>query len=408
MGANTIEATPRTPTALRTAPPRYLRLTLWAVFAIMLAAGSVGVAERLVNGHLSAGYGSYVPWGLWVAIYFQGVAISAGVMAVSSLGFLLRVRGLDTRRSIRSGVVLTVAAMAPALLAIGLDLGRFERAWRIAIDPSFTSAMAFNFWTYVAFLTVCAVVWFLSFRPDRGWLRPFLALAFVLAAMAASQSGVFLGVVRAEPHWNTALLPVLMFTSAMVAGAATLLLVRTIIALVDPPVDLPEHENERSAAGLLRIVVLVGVAVYFFLEFAELTIDLWNPGPGSPELDLVLTGPYWWVFWLVHVGGGVAAVALLMTRRPGAWAAAGGLVVLSFLGARLNVLVPAQAVEQLEGLQAAFWHPRLDHVYQATVMEYLVALFLVAMGMAILYIGSRITTAALPYLSGKEQADDGL
>jgi protein NrfD len=377
------------------------RKALWVVFLASLALGSVGMAMRLLGGHLPAGYGSYVPWGLWVAIYTHGVGIAAGAFAVSTVGFLLRVEGFRTPRSLRLACVLVVAAFGPSLLIVGLDLGRMERAWRVLVTPSFTSMMAFNTWTYLALLAVCGAVWYLSYRPDRGWLRPLLVVGALLSIMIPIPSGVFFAVAQTNPYWHTALLPVLVFVSAMTAGAATLLLVRAIVADVEGP-DL--RRDALAALRLLRILVLVGIALYFVMELAEFWVAFWDAG--SPELSLVLTGPYWWVFWIVHVGlGGILPLGLLASRRPRAWVVAGALVAFAFVSSRLNVLIPGQAVSELEGLQEAFVHPRLDHLYQATPMEYLVGLFILALGMAIMYVGLRLSAALEPLLTHEESAD---
>jgi protein NrfD len=375
------------------------RRALWGVFAVSLVLGLVGVWLRLVEGHLPAGYGSYVPWGLWIAVYFHGVGIAAGALAVAAIGYLLGWRGFVTRQSLRIATIVVAASVAPALLSVGLDLGRMERAWRIIVAPSFTSMMAFNTWTYLALLALCAGIWWLSYRPDRGWLKPLLVLAMLLIVMVPSQSGAFFGVVDAKPYWHSALLPILLFVSAMTAGAAVLLLVRALVA--DTGGDAGRRES-YPALRILRTVVLVGIALYFVLEFAEFSIGLWNPQAGAPELDLVLTGPYWWVFWIVHVLlGGVVPFALLLLRSPRAWVVAGGLVGVTFVSSRLNVLIPGQAVGELRGLQEAFVHPRLDYVYNATAMEYLVALFAVALGMAIVYIGLRLSSMIEQRLSNE-------
>jgi protein NrfD len=379
------------------------RRALWAVFAVSLGLGLIGLRMRFVGGHLPAGYGSYVPWGLWIAIYFHGVGVAAGAFAVSALGFLFRREGLDTARSLRIACVLVVAAVGPALLAVGLDLGRMERAWRVVLTPSFTSMMAFNTFTYLALLAVCALVWFLSYRPDRGWLRPLLVLGMLLIVMVPSQSGAFFGVVDAKPYWHSALLPVLLFVSAMTAGAAALLLVRAVIGDVE---GTGARGQTLAVLRMLRVILLAGLSVYFVLEFAEFSIAFWNPQATSPELSLVLTGPYWWVFWLVHVTlGGLVPLLLLVSRRPRAWVVAGALIAVAFVSSRLNVLIPGQAVAELEGLQEAFVHPRLDYLYQATLMEYLVALFFVALAMAIMYLGWRLSRALEPRLTGEGTSD---
>jgi protein NrfD len=396
------------PIAERPAPASFVpwRRALWAIFAVSLALGSIGIVMRVAGGHLPAGYGSYVPWGLWIAIYFHGVGIAAGAFALTALGYLFRLPGFASARSLRLGTVLVVATVAPALLAVGLDLGHIRRAWRILLTPAFTSMMAFNTWTYLALLALCAGVWVLSYRRDRGWLKPLLVLGVLLIVMVPSQSGAFFGVVDAKPYWHGALLPILLFVSAMTAGAATLLLVRAVVADTQGPEG---RASTLPALRLLRMVVLVGVGTYFLLEFAEFSIAYWNPQSGSAELSLVLTGPYWWVFWIVHVVlGGAVPLALLATRRPRAWVVAAVLVAVAFISARLNVLVPGQAVAELEGLQDAFVHPRLDYLYQATLMEYLVALFILALGMAIFYVGLRVSTMVERRFTTKEPTDASL
>ena len=370
------------------------RIGLWSVFAVSAVAGTIGMVIRLTQGHLPAGYGSYVPWGLWIAIYFHGVGIAAGAFAVTAGGYLLRIPGFRDLRAVRLTTVLVAATIGPALLAVALDLGQMSRAWRIFAAPSFTSMMAFNSWVYIALLAVCAVAWWLSFRPDRGWLRPVLALGLLISIAVPSQSGAFFGVVDSKPYWHSPLLPILLLVSAITAGAATLLVVRAVVGLFADPDSPLGVRDAVPAIKALRWVVLASLVVYFFLEFAEFSVVLWDPQASAPEISLILTGPYWWVFWLVHVLlGGVIPLALLLTKRPGAWVAAAALVATTFISTRLNVLIPGQSIGEIEGLQEAFSHPRLDYVYNATPMEYMVALFLLALGMAVLYLGWRLSGA---------------
>lgn len=368
---------------------------LWLVWAICLGLGAVGVYQRVAFGHMPAGYGSYVPWGLWIAIYFHGVGIAGGAFAVAALGHILGLPGFRHPAALRAAIVLAFAAIIPALIAVWLDLGHMERATSILTSPSFTSMMAFNAWMYNAFLFLAALCWFVSYRKDSGWLKPLLCLGILLALMIPSQSGAFFGVVDAKPYWHSALMPIMFLASAITAGSAMLLLIRGIIG-VDSPAGYGDTSPDAFVAALswLRKFVLFGLIAYFALEFAEFSIVFWNTQTHAPALELVLFGPYWWVFWIVHLGlGGALPLALLLTRRPGAWMLAGLLVAITFISTRLNVLVPGQAISEIKGLQEAFHHPRLSFTYHATAMEYLVGLFLVAVGMTVYFIGRRISKA---------------
>jgi molybdopterin-containing oxidoreductase family membrane subunit len=168
----------------------------------------------------------------------------------------------------------------------------------------------------------------------------------------------------------------------MASGAAVLLLVHTFIAQDGAPAS-------QQPLRFLRYVTIAGVITYFLLEFAEFSVVLWAPASAARDsLELVLFGPFWWAFWVVHLGGGLLALLLMVLGRTMPVIGAGAfLVATTFISARLNILVPGQSVEQLRGLGDAFTHERLGFTYVATLNEYLVALFLSAAGVALVFIG---------------------
>lgn len=387
--------TPYVPTGL---PWRQI---LWWTFLLFSALGLYGMLQRYVGGHLPAGYGSYVPWGLWIAIYFHGVGLAGGVFTLAGLGYLLSWRGFNDGKNLRQAIVLSYACMMPGFLAVWLDLGHEWRFGNIFLQPSFTSMMAFNSWMYSAYLGLAALIWVLSYRaPAGGWLKPLLCLALFFTILFPSQSGAFFGVVGANSFWHSPLLPIMFQISALTAGAALLMLARILIeASADHPLSGEELAAEHGIIQRLRLVVMGGLMLYFVFEFAEVSIAFWNPSGHAPGLDLMLFGPYWWVFWIVHLLlGGLVPLGLLVARwRPG-WTIAALLTAVCFLSARLNVLIPGQAVSELRGLQEAFQDDRLNYIYHATPMEYFVGLFCIALGMAIFVIGRRLNFAAHRFL----------
>ena len=367
---------------MNTAISRPLKAFLWSVWFVSTAVGLYGLYLRLAEGHLPAGYGSYVPWGLWVALYFHGVGLAGGAFFLGVLGHFLDWPGFRSRHSLRLVIVLSAAGILPAFLGVYLDLGHMERAFRIFVSPSFTSMMAFNAWMYTAFMVVAAAAWGLTFIGESGWLKPLLSLGAVFSLLFPSQSGAFFGVVEARPFWHSALLPVMFLTSAIVAGSALLLLVQEWI----PTSETPQEQDD--AVRRLRAILIGSVMAYFGLEFAEFSITLWNPTTHSPAIELILFGPYWWVFWIIHLlAGGLSPLTLLALRRPMAWTWAAALIAVCFVSARLNVLVPGQAVGEIHGLQDAFQHPRLSYIYHATPMEYYVGGLMLAFGMTVFFVG---------------------
>jgi molybdopterin-containing oxidoreductase family membrane subunit len=104
---------------------------------ILIVGGVIGVAQRLMSGHLAAGYGSYVPWGLWIGLYFLGIGISGGSFIIGAVGFIMGVPGFSKPSELRMAIVLSVAAMIPAFIGVDLDLGHMERLYRVLTAPSY-------------------------------------------------------------------------------------------------------------------------------------------------------------------------------------------------------------------------------------------------------------------------------
>lgn len=365
---------------------------LWLLWIAALVLGLIGIYQRVAHGHLPAGYGSYVPWGLWVALYFHGVGIAGGAFLLGAGGYILDLPGFRSRAVLRATIVLAFAAIIPAFVGVWLDLGHMERAHRIFTAPAFTSMMTFNAWMYQIFMIIAAVCWALSYKRESTWLKPLLMMALLFSILFPSQSGAFFGVVGAKAFWHSALLPMLFLASAITAGAATLLVVRGILG--PPGNSAQELDDHYLGIRRLRLITIIGLCVYFVFEFAEFSIAMWNPMSHAPELELILWGPYWWVFWVIHLAiGGVVALALLSMRSPRAWAAGALLVSVAFVSARLNVLVPGQSVGEIRGLQDAFQHDRLTYIYHATAMEYFVGMFLLALGLTVFFLGQMLSKA---------------
>jgi molybdopterin-containing oxidoreductase family membrane subunit len=47
-----------------------------------LLAGTLGMGVRLIFGHVHMAYGSYVPWGLWVAFDLLFLGLTAGAYII--------------------------------------------------------------------------------------------------------------------------------------------------------------------------------------------------------------------------------------------------------------------------------------------------------------------------------------
>lgn len=232
-----------------------------------------------MTGERLAGYGSYVPWGLWVALYFHFVGIAGGVFAIGTLGYVFNITGF--RENFRVVIIVSVAAVITGLFSIWLDLGQPFRFARVMYAPNFGSMMAFNAWMYSLFIGCAAVLFWLSLnkakqtdlRDPSGWMLPLMALGFLFSIAFPSQSGAFFGVVDAKPFWSSPLLPILFLGSAITSGAAVLLL--DVKAIWD------EKEKKKKEE-------LVGLFKKKYSNYLDAMIDPDHPDLGPKNNQFVL------------------------------------------------------------------------------------------------------------------------
>src|SRR3990170_1969543 len=139
-------------------------IPLGLIWVVALAAGLVGVTQRLLTGHELTNYTSSIPWGLWVAAYVYFVRLSAGPFLPSALIHVLGLQRLEPlgKRALFTALVSLIAA----LLLIWLDIGRMERFYYVFTRGNTLSMMAWMVWLYTAYFVVLSVEFWFAMRGD--------------------------------------------------------------------------------------------------------------------------------------------------------------------------------------------------------------------------------------------------
>jgi len=404
------------------------RAFLWLLWLAAAVVGTHGFLTRLVEGHRYANYGSYIIWGLWVAAYIYFIGLSAGSFLLSSMIYVFGVKKLE--KIGRLALFTAIVTLCMALTSIWFDLGQMFRAWRIFASPNFGSMMAWMVWLYSYYTLVMLVELWLAMRADlcrwqsepglRGlvgrllafhhgplppeeearchhWLKVLAIVGVPLAVAFHGGVGALFSTLSARPFWHTPLMPILFLTGALVSGGA---LMAFVVAALYPHRD----EEYRQMVTYIGRAVLGLLIFDVILEWAEFSVPMWY-GVGH-EYDLlmrVLFGPFWWVFWIIHVGLGCIIPGLLLVfrgDRPQAVGWAGLLVAVTFMAVRLNIVIPGLLDPHLRGLQNAFTDHRLVFWYVPSLFEWQVVIFVVAVGSALFYLGYRF----LPLLPGTKTA----
>ena len=345
---------------------------MWVLGGAGFLLGIVGLAQRVGGGHMDAGYGTNVPWGLWVAMYAMMVGMSAGAFIFAAVTYAFGLRSLFPAARIALPVAL--ATFVGGMLAIWLDLGHPFRAWKLWLSTGFASVMGWMAWFYlVYFVVLCLLLWLAVVRrqPEGGIVRVLAWVGILLALIFGGGEGALFGVVGARSFWQSGMTAILFIVEGLLAGVALVALAGLLLT----------DAGERLTATLGRLVLgLLALAILF--EWAEISIGYYASVPAYAEsLKLVLFGQFSWVFWGVHVGLGTVLPLVLLAvagRSKGAVALASGLIAFTALSTKLNVVIPGLAVPEMQGLRDAYVGPGLSFDYFPTTMEWLVALWIVA------------------------------
>jgi molybdopterin-containing oxidoreductase family membrane subunit len=378
-----------------------------------LIAGTAGMAVRLVYGHVPMAYGSYVPWGLWVAfdLLFLGLTAGAYIIVVLTYGFGLR--------QFEPLAPLAVFSLLVSLLCegiiISLDLGQPLRVYRFLVTPSFSSMLTW----LVVFIVVMWIIFIPSLylllrerlvlwsrepgRKGRGIYR-LLALGRseygaadrardrtllrILALTSIPVGFVFFAVPSAmftdmlgRPHWSSAILPISYMFASYLSGCALI----TFLACIYHP--------EVPVIGFLGRLLRGFLILFLLVEFIQIFFGYRTDNPVAvAALSMITRGPNAWVFWMIHLLLGSLVPLVLLTARPDdvravAWA--GFLIVVTFVAVRYNAIVPELMAYDLEGRDLFFVHRRLSQAYVPNIYEWLVSLWVVSLGIVLFLLGTR-------------------
>lgn len=408
-----------------------LEKILWTLVLIAFVIGVIGLIDRLIYGHQHADYGSYIPWGLWVAGYIYLIGLSAGAFLMSTLVYVFKIKTLEKIGKV--ALLTALATLVGALLTIWMDLGHMGRAWRLMFRTNFGSVMGWMAWLYSLYFVLLLFEFWYAMRADfvkhaketglKGNLCKLLtfgktdiseeavsrdkktlqilgSIGIPLAVAFHGSVGAIFGVVGARPYWNSGLTPIIFLVGALLSGGA---LLGFIIASFGPGKGTKEHADIVSLIGKIILPLLLFDVL---LEWAEVTIGLWHAVPSeAAALKMVLFGQYWWVFWFVHVGLGIVVPALLLIFAHGNVKAirwAGFLIAVTFIAVRLNIVLPGLAVPELQGLIDAFSGPGLKFDYFPTWMEWAVFLFSVSVSALIFLFGKTLLPVLETNSYGKE------
>jgi molybdopterin-containing oxidoreductase family membrane subunit len=353
---------------------------VYTISILALLFGAWGLYERLAYGHQNAAYGSYVVWGLWVAMYLFFAGLAAGTFMIATLDMLFNIKVFKGTGPTALWVALV--SLGAALLLIWLDLGHPERIWKVYFQGNTSSVMTQMVWGYTLFgLLLLTSLYFAIRRPQSRELRILMIIGLPLSLFVSGAVGALLGVQASRLFWHVGLFPVQFPVFSLASGAAAMLVALGLFGSRDDP-NLPEQLRLLS----IGTVVLALIKLYFL--WADFSQSIYGNVPQNIQaVDEVLFGSYWWAFWILQllIGTLIPVGVLIQPRlaQHGSWAGwMGVLVLVGFAAARANIVFPALTVPELEALTTAFSGTHLTFEYFPSFMEW--AVMLGASGLAVI------------------------
>jgi protein NrfD len=271
--------------------------------------------------------------------------------------------------------------------------------------------MTWMIWLHQFYLLVLVGKLVIELRPSMKYgkkistLLSYLSLPLGVGLVVVA--GSVFGVVMGRPTWQSSALPIMFLLSSLVAGTGFLVF---LYIWFFKEKDTQEYIETAHRLGRL----LLGLLVAGLIASALGGLVILYPGvpAQATALELTLFGPYWWVYWIFHIGLGVIIPIVLLltkTRTARRIGIAAGLLIVTFIAVPLNIVIPSQlAIEAVEkGLIIAYQGPGLLTDYFPSLSEWLLALFAMAFGFLVFLFGYQVLKLQpRKAISTKEGKDD--
>ncbi len=247
-------------------------------------------------------------WGFPIAMYLFLAGMGAGTYLSAVVAEMYN--KVAFRPLIRAGLVLSgiLVGLGMPFLIADLGAGRTQ-PWRLIwLFSNPTSPMTWGVWVLTPFIPLGLVLGWLEVDflnpPWRivqrfralliRWRTRLLQVGALLALSIAVYTGLLLGVVHGVPLWNTSILPMLFFVSALSTGLAGCVVLSQITAVG------VEHDGVHLAKSYFYVnqihSALIIIETVFI--FCWLFIVANGSVTAAQSVELLLTGKYSLYFWI--------------------------------------------------------------------------------------------------------------
>ncbi|MEW5743269.1 MAG: NrfD/PsrC family molybdoenzyme membrane anchor subunit [Myxococcota bacterium] len=315
-----------------------------SVLLVLALLGAVAAVTALLKGHHVMGTTSEVSWGVLIATYVYFVVSSTGLCLVSSLGHVFGFKVFEPIA--RKAILLALVTLTVGFTVIATEL---EAPMRLALYAVISPNPSAPIWwmgaLYAVYMVLIGAELFFLFIEDHGKAKVAGILSVIAALAAHSNLGAVFGLTHARPFWYGPLLPVYFIASALMCGAALIILFVWLGDYFGNGKQVrPENEG---LLNVLRQLLALFIGIVAFFTVWKMITGVNGGHYHKYEVTMAsLAGPLFFSFWVFEVFLGVVAplwILLTSARKSfGALALAAGLPMLAVFVMRYNFVQAGQ------------------------------------------------------------------
>jgi Ni/Fe-hydrogenase subunit HybB-like protein len=312
-----------------------------AALAAVAIAGLASFSVSYIEGHRVFGSSNVIPWGLPIVVAIYLIGLSAGSLILSSLTYVF---GQERYKPIaRMAVFLAIVLIFGAMIAIAVDLGRPEKAWRLFMFfylNNMTSMFALNGILYGGYFVISLVYLGSILANKMKLIKPIGILAVCWAALVHMGTGAIFGFIATREIFYSPIKPFEFLAAAMVSGLALLILA------VFFTLKVAKRSISNEIIFSLRRLLTFLIILLVILVVVDKITHLYSPNRDATVF--LLTGRYSPFFWVGQVGLGYVIPLIILlnpkTNKTIRWILiAAASVVIGIFFERLALVIPGLA-----------------------------------------------------------------
>lgn len=333
----------------RVATPRFNKATIFFVLLTLLGIGA-GLYAQVVGHHHAFANTREMPWGIMIAGYAYFAIISTGLCLLAVLSHIFgsnRLTPLANRM-----VFMSIVVIFGGFLIIGLEL---ENPHRMLLYNMLSPNLTSNIWWMGTLYSMAVGFMFVEFYlilTKKYSLAVALGVCGALAEVAANTNlGAVFATLGARPFWYGSQLPIYFLASAIMTGAAAIILFTAWAAKMRGEELDQVTRDGLQGAGKVMFTTLVLIVVATTWKF----IATFSGGVEEARMAAIslLKGPLATNFWVFEVAVGMLFPILILTfsrmKSVPALSAAALMILVGAFFQRYDLVVAGQLVPVYHG-----------------------------------------------------------